>query len=28
VLRGAGIDPEVIISGVDEDVYSAPVPAT
>ena len=24
VLRGAGIDPEVIVSGVDEDVYSAP----
>ena len=24
VLRGAGIDPEVIVSGVDEDSYSAP----
>jgi septum formation protein len=24
VLRGAGVDPEVIVSGVDEDVYSAP----
>src|ERR1700689_4506407 len=24
VLRGAGIDPEVIVSGVDEDAYSAP----
>lgn len=24
VLRAAGVDPEVIVSGVDEDVYSAP----
>jgi nucleoside triphosphate pyrophosphatase len=24
VLRGAGVDPEVIVSGVDEDAYSAP----
>ena len=24
MLRGAGIDPEVIVSGVDEDAYSAP----
>jgi len=24
VLRAAGIDPEVIVSGVDEDAYSAP----
>ena len=24
VLRGAGIDPEVIVSGVDEDAFSAP----
>ena len=24
VLRAAGVDPEVIVSGVDEDIYSAP----
>ncbi len=24
MLRAAGIDPEVIVSGVDEDAYSAP----
>ena len=24
VLRAAGVDPEVIVSGVEEDVYSAP----
>jgi len=28
VLRAAGVDPEVIVSGVDEDIYSARAPAS